>query len=153
MYPRPRCPDRPFSTKLYGMEINTEIHGVPALGVGQNLGSSLIPLREGVHNPWVSLLELTSICLCQFLLPNTYAFLCRILGTRTAPHGGGSPYLRIWRGGRPTVSTMNNCRNGGKDMWRSMRSLRVHRSPAQRGCCMTVWLRSARTSNIRPELV
>jgi hypothetical protein len=94
----------------------------------------------------VSLLKLTSVCLCQFLLLNTCAFLCRVLGTRTAPRGE-SPYMRMRRGGRPTVSTTNDCGNGGKDVWRAMRSPRVRRSPVWRGCCMILWLRPAGMSS------
>jgi hypothetical protein len=67
MYPGPSCPDRPFSTELDGTEDNTRIQGVLACGANLIFVSSLVPLREGVHNPWVSLLELTFICLCQIL--------------------------------------------------------------------------------------
>jgi hypothetical protein len=102
MYLGPSCPDRPFSAELDDTEI---------------------------YSPWVSLLKLTSVCLCQFLLLNAYAFLYRILGTRAVPHGG-SPYLRMQQGGRPTVSTMNGYGNGGNDVWRASRSSRVRRSPA-----------------------
>jgi hypothetical protein len=48
VYPGPSCPDRSFSTELDDAEINAD----------QNSGPSLIPLREGVVNPWVSLLKL-----------------------------------------------------------------------------------------------
>jgi hypothetical protein len=37
----------------------------------------------------------------------------KISGTLTAPHGG-SPYPRMWRDGRPTLPTTNDCRHGGK---------------------------------------
>jgi hypothetical protein len=66
-------PDHPFSTELSGMEINTWIRGVLAYGADQNFGSSPVPSREGVDSPWVSLLELTFVCLCQFLLLKAYA--------------------------------------------------------------------------------
>jgi hypothetical protein len=36
----------------------------------------------------VSLLDLSFICLCQFLLLKAYAFLCRILGRVHHPTGG-----------------------------------------------------------------
>jgi hypothetical protein len=68
--------------------------GVLAHGADLNFGSGPVFLREGVNSSSVSLLELTSVCLCPFLLLNAYAFLCRILGTRALPHGG-SPYLRV----------------------------------------------------------
>jgi hypothetical protein len=48
VYPGPSCPDRSFSTELDDAEINAN----------QNSGPNLIPLREGVVNPWVSLLKL-----------------------------------------------------------------------------------------------
>jgi hypothetical protein len=62
--------------------------GGPCSWCNQNFGSGPIPLRDGVDNPWVSLLELTSISLCQFLLINTYIFLSRIFRTRAASQGG-----------------------------------------------------------------
>jgi hypothetical protein len=40
-------------------------------------------------------------------------FLCKISGTLTSPHRG-SPYLRIWQGERPILSTTNGCEHGGK---------------------------------------
>jgi hypothetical protein len=80
MYLGPSCPDNPFSAEFVDMEVNTWIRGVPAHGVNSNFGSDPAPLREGVDSFWVSLLELTSICLCRFLLISAYTFLCRILG-------------------------------------------------------------------------
>jgi hypothetical protein len=68
--------------------------GVLAHGANRNFVSGPVPLREGVNSPWVSLLELTSVCLCQFLHLNTHVFLCRILGMCAAPHRG-SPYPRM----------------------------------------------------------
>jgi hypothetical protein len=47
-YPVPSCP---FSKELSDMEINTQICGVLAHGVILNLGTSPIPLREGIDNP------------------------------------------------------------------------------------------------------
>jgi hypothetical protein len=89
MYPGSSCPDRLFSVELDDTEINTQIpRGVLAHAVDQNIGSGPVPLRERVNIPWVSLLELTFVCLCQFLLLKAYAFLCRILGTCAAPRGG-----------------------------------------------------------------
>jgi hypothetical protein len=93
MSPGPCCPDRYFSLELDDMEINSRIQGVLAHGADKNFIFGPVPLREGVDNPWVSLLELNSVCLCQFLLLNAHTFLCSILGTRAAPHRG-SPYLR-----------------------------------------------------------
>jgi hypothetical protein len=93
IYPGPSCPNFAFSTELDDTEINT---------------------RKGrVVSPWVSLLELTFMCLCQFQLLNAYVFLRRILGTHEVPCGG-PPYPRMWQGGRPTVPTMNGCGHGGK---------------------------------------
>jgi hypothetical protein len=88
MYSGPSCTDHPFFTELDSMKINTWIWGILAHGADQNFGSDLVPLREGVDSPSMSLFELTSVCLYQFLLLNTYTFLCRILGTCTSPHGG-----------------------------------------------------------------
>jgi hypothetical protein len=79
------------------------------MGTDLNLGSSPIPLREGVDNPWVSLLRPTFSYLCQFQFLNVCMFLRKVLGVLAAPHGG-SPYLRMWRDGRPTVPTANGCR-------------------------------------------
>jgi hypothetical protein len=75
VYLGPSCPDRPFSVELGDMEVNTRIQGVLAHGVDQNLGSGLIPLREGVDNPWVSSLGLSFGCLCQFLFLTICVFL------------------------------------------------------------------------------
>jgi hypothetical protein len=68
--------------------------GALAHRADQNFCSGSVPLREGVDSPWVSLLELTSACLCQFLLLNAYTFLCRIFGTHAMTHGG-SRYQRM----------------------------------------------------------
>jgi hypothetical protein len=62
MYLGLSCPDHPFSVELDDTEINTQIRGVLAHGADHNFGSGPIPLREGVDNRCVSLLELTSIC-------------------------------------------------------------------------------------------
>jgi hypothetical protein len=58
MYPGPSSHDRPFSTELGDTEINTQIRVVLAHGADVNLSSGPPPLREGVDNPWVSLLGL-----------------------------------------------------------------------------------------------
>jgi hypothetical protein len=115
MYLGPSCPDCPFSLELDDTEINTLIQGVHARGADMNVVSSLAFLRERVNSSLVSLFELTSVCLCQFLLLSAYALLCRVLGTCVAPHMG-SPYLRVWRGGRPTVPKTNGCGNGDNDV-------------------------------------
>jgi hypothetical protein len=63
---------------------------VVAHGVDQNFGSSPIPLRVRVDNPWVSLVELTFICLCQFLFFQCIHILIQGLAyARNAPRGGG----------------------------------------------------------------
>jgi hypothetical protein len=64
MYPGSSCPDRPFSTELGDTEINTQVRGVLAHGAYFNLGSGLVPLREGVDSPSVSSLGLSFDCLC-----------------------------------------------------------------------------------------
>jgi hypothetical protein len=102
MYLGPSCPDHPFSVELDDVEINTWIQGFLPHGADQNSGTGLVPLREGVNIPWVSLLKLTFDFLCQFLLLNAYAFLCRIFGIRAAHHMGSS-YLRMRQGGRATL--------------------------------------------------
>jgi hypothetical protein len=56
-----KLPDRSFSVELDDMEINARIRGILVHGVNQNFGPSLVPLREGVISPWVSLLELIFI--------------------------------------------------------------------------------------------
>jgi hypothetical protein len=77
MCPGPSYPDRPFSGELGDMEINSQIREVLAHGANLNFGSSLVPLREGIKSPWVSLLELILVYLCQFLLLKRRAFfLC-----------------------------------------------------------------------------
>jgi hypothetical protein len=68
MYQRPGYPNRSFSAELDNAEINSRIRGILVHRVDQDPGPSPIPLREGVASPWVGLLELTFICLCQFLL-------------------------------------------------------------------------------------
>jgi hypothetical protein len=88
MYLGPSCPDRPFSTELGNTEIDTQIRGVLAHGTNLNLGFSLIPLREGVNNPWVSSLGFSFGCLCRFLFLTICVFLRRISGTFAVPHGG-----------------------------------------------------------------
>jgi hypothetical protein len=89
MYPVPSCLDRPFTTELGDMKINTRIRGVHAYGADLNLGYGLIPLREGVDNPR------SFDCLCQFLFLTVCMFLRRISCTLTSPRVG-SPYLRMW---------------------------------------------------------
>jgi hypothetical protein len=64
MYPGSGYPDSSFSTELDSAEINTWIRGILVHGADQDPAPSLVPLREGVISPWVSLLELTFICLC-----------------------------------------------------------------------------------------
>jgi hypothetical protein len=64
IYSGPSCPDHPFSTELGDTEINTQIRGVLAHGADLNLGSGLIPLREGIDIPWLSSLGLLFGCLC-----------------------------------------------------------------------------------------
>jgi hypothetical protein len=88
MYPGPSCPDRPFSAELDDMEIDPRIWGVLAHGANKKFGIGTVPLSKGVVNPWVSLLELTFVCLCQFQLLNVYSFMHRILGTCTVPCAG-----------------------------------------------------------------
>jgi hypothetical protein len=88
MYPMPSCPDYPFSIELGDTEINTQIRGVLAHVTDLNLGSSPIPLREGVDSPWVSLLGLSLGYLCWFLLLTMCMFPHRISGKHTAPCGG-----------------------------------------------------------------
>jgi hypothetical protein len=61
----------------------------------------------------MSLLELTFVCLCQFLPLNACTFLRRMLGTHATARGE-SPYLKMRRGGRPIVPVMNGCKHGGK---------------------------------------
>jgi hypothetical protein len=59
MYPGPSHHDRPFSAEFDDTEVNTQIRGVLAHGADQNFGTGLVPLREVVNSPCVSLLELT----------------------------------------------------------------------------------------------
>jgi hypothetical protein len=93
-HPGPSGPDYPFFTELGDMEINTRIRGVLVSRANLNLGSGLVPLRERVDNPWVSLLALAFSYLCQSPFLNVGVFLCRVSGTLIAPHEG-SPYLRM----------------------------------------------------------
>jgi hypothetical protein len=64
----------------------TRIHRVLAHGVDLNLGISPTPLREGVDNPWASLLGPTLGCLCQSQFLNMFVFLRRVSGVFRAPH-------------------------------------------------------------------
>jgi hypothetical protein len=59
MYPRPSCPDGPFSEELDDVEINIRIHRVLAHGVDLSLGAGLAPLREGVDSNMVILFAFT----------------------------------------------------------------------------------------------
>jgi hypothetical protein len=68
MYLGLSCPDRSFSTEFDSVKINTRIQGPLVHGADQDPSPSPVPLREGVISPRVSLLELTFVCLCQFLL-------------------------------------------------------------------------------------
>jgi hypothetical protein len=112
MYPGPSCPDRPFSIELNDMEINTWIRGVLTHGADQNFGFGLVPLREWVLSPCVSLLKLTFVCLYQFQFLSTYAFLHRILDTRNASWGVTLPEDVVrWEA---TMPTTNDCGHGGK---------------------------------------
>jgi hypothetical protein len=61
MYPGPSCPDRSFSAELDDTKINAQIHGILVHGANHNSSPSPVPLRDGVANPWVSLLELIFI--------------------------------------------------------------------------------------------
>jgi hypothetical protein len=113
MYPGSSCPDNPFSEELGDTEVNTWARGVHAYGAVLNLGTGPVNLGEGFDSPWVSPLAPTFDCLCQFRFLNMYALLCRVSGVFTVPIGG-SPYLRMWRGGRPAMSTLSGYRHGGK---------------------------------------
>jgi hypothetical protein len=88
----------------------------------------LIPLREGVDSPWVSLLGLSIGFLYQFLFLIVCVFLHRVLGVLIVL-SRGSPYLRMLQDGKPTVSTVNNCRHGSKRDWTGAppRSVQGHR--------------------------
>jgi hypothetical protein len=113
MYPGPSCPDNPFSEELGDTEVNTQVRGVHAYRTVLNLGTGQVNLGEGFDSPWVSPLTPTFDCLSQFRFLNMYVLLCRVSGVFTVPIGG-SPYLRMWRGGRPAMSTPSGCRHGGK---------------------------------------
>jgi hypothetical protein len=69
MNPGSSYPDRSFFAELDDVEINARIRGILIYGANQNSGPSPIPLRGGAISPWVSLLKLIFIGLCQFLLP------------------------------------------------------------------------------------
>jgi hypothetical protein len=113
MYLGLSCPNRLFSAELGDTKINTRIQGVLVHRANLNLGSSLVPLREGVDNPCVSLLGLAFGYLCQSLSLNVHMSLRRVSGALATPRKG-SPYLRMRRGRRPTVSIVNGCGHGGK---------------------------------------
>jgi hypothetical protein len=112
MYMGPSCPEHPFSEELGDTEFNIRVHGVLAHGVILNLGTGPVPLTEGVDSPWgvrsdpfrlhVPILVSQRMC----VLAQGLKHVCSTLW--------GSPYLRMRRGGRPTMSTMNSCRHGGK---------------------------------------
>jgi hypothetical protein len=55
MYPRPSCPDHPFSEELGDAKINIWIHKVLVHGADLNVGVDPAPLREGVDSTRVSL--------------------------------------------------------------------------------------------------
>jgi hypothetical protein len=113
MYLGPSCPDCPFSAELGDMDINTWIRGVLDHGADLNLDSSPIPFRGRVDNPWVSSLGFLFGFICRFMFLTECVFLLRASGALTVPHGG-SPYLRMWQDGRPTMSTANGFGHGGR---------------------------------------
>jgi hypothetical protein len=51
MYLGPSCPDRPFSVDLADTDIHMQVRRVLAHWANLNLGSSLVPLTEGVDSP------------------------------------------------------------------------------------------------------
>jgi hypothetical protein len=59
-----------------------------APGANLSLGSGLVPLREWVDSPWVSLLGLAFSYLCQPQFLDVSMFLRMVLGTLVACHGG-----------------------------------------------------------------
>jgi hypothetical protein len=152
MHPGPSCPSCPFSTESGNTEINTQIRGVLAHRADPNLGSSLVPLRERVDNPWVSLLGLALSYLCQSLFLNVCIPVQGLVHARSTPRGVS--LLRMWRDRRPAVAAANYCGHGGKgDGWRATWSSRVHRSLTRRGYCLILWLWPTETSCIRFGLV
>jgi hypothetical protein len=90
---RAKLPDCPFSEELGDTEVNTQVHEVLAHGVDPNLGTSPVPLREGIGNPWVSLLGPSFSYMCQFWFLNICVFLNRVSDMFTVARRG-SPYLR-----------------------------------------------------------
>jgi hypothetical protein len=87
--------------------------GVLAPRADPNRGSGPVPLRERVDSSCVSLLGLAFSYLCPSPFLNVSMLLCSIPSELAAPRGG-SPYLRMWRGGRPIMSIVNDCGHRGK---------------------------------------
>jgi hypothetical protein len=89
------CPDHPFSVELCDMEINTQICGVLAHGADLNLGSSLIPIREGGRQPVGE--SVSTLIRLPVLISVSYRMRVPAQGPKCAHSAPkGSPYLRMW---------------------------------------------------------
>jgi hypothetical protein len=73
------------------MEINTQIRGVLAHRADLNLGSGLVPPRERVDIPWVSLLGLALSYLCQSLFLNVCIPVQGLVHAHSTPRGVSLP--------------------------------------------------------------
>jgi hypothetical protein len=67
MYPKPSCPDRPFSEELGDVEINNHINRVLDHGVDLNPRAGPASLIEGVDNTRVSLFAIAFGNLCNLI--------------------------------------------------------------------------------------
>jgi hypothetical protein len=112
MYPGPSCLDRSFSAELDNAEIDIRILRILVLRAHRNFGPSPIPLREGDIIPWVSPLDLGS---ARFVPTSTLPNVCCLYaqGHGCVPSDPwGSLCPRMWRGGRPSVPTMEGSVHG-----------------------------------------
>jgi hypothetical protein len=97
MYPRPSCPNHPFSEELGEVEINTRIHRVHDHGADLNLGVDPTHIREGVDNTRVSLSAFTFDSSCHFDLLMVFTSVRSVWRILTVRHRG-SPYLSTGQG-------------------------------------------------------
>jgi hypothetical protein len=88
---RAKLTQLPFSVELGNTRINTQIQGVLASRIHPNFGPGLIPYRERVDSPWVSLLGLAFSYLCQSPFPNVSTLVQGLGRIRRAPWGVSKP--------------------------------------------------------------
>jgi hypothetical protein len=114
----------PFSMELGNTGINTRLRGVLASGVDQNFCPGLIPLRERIDNPWVSLSGLAFSYLRQSPFPNI----------STPVHGLGCAHSAPWGFSLPEDVTRQEARCVCSERLRARRQRRRVEGDAELAC-------------------